>query len=348
MSNRHGSAVVTLPSDTEILITRQFDAPAALVWEALTRPEHIKRWWGPEWCPITSAEIDLRVGGSWRYVCRMDDGTELGWHGEYREIDTRASITSTEVFEGFPDAESLNTMTLTESDGVTTLTTLVRHTSQEHRDGHVDSGMEGGMQDTFNRLDQLLVQFDSERERFLRVAARFTDVVESVPPAAWSNPAPCEGWTARDVVRHLVEWVPGFFSRAGIELPVSMSVDDDPAKAWAQLRDALQAKLDDPEVATSEIDIERVGRHTVAAAIEQFVTGDIVVHTWDLAKAAGVDATIDHEMAVRMVPAMTAIGDMLVASGHYGKAVAVPDDASIEDQLVASTGRDPSWTAPGF
>ena len=87
MSNRHGSAVVTLPSDTEILITRQFDAPAALVWEALTRPEHIKRWWGPEWCPITSAEIDLRVGGSWRYVCRMDDGTELGWHGEYREID---------------------------------------------------------------------------------------------------------------------------------------------------------------------------------------------------------------------------------------------------------------------
>ena len=347
MSNRHGSAVVTLPSDTEILITRQFDAPAALVWEALTRPEHIKRWWGPEWCPITSAEIDLRVGGSWRYVCRMDDGTELGWHGEYREIDTGRSITSTEVFEGFPDAESLNTMTLSDSDGVTTLTTLVRHTSPENRDGHVNSGMEGGMQDTFNRLDQLLLQFDSERERFLRVAARFTDVVESVPAAAWSNPAPCEGWTARDVVRHLVEWVPGFFSHAGIELPVSVSVDDDPAKAWAQLRDALQAELDDPEVATSEIDIEPVGRQTVAAAIEQFVTGDIVVHTWDLAKAAGVDAAIDHEMAVRMVPAMTAIGDMLVASGHYGKAVAVPDDASIEDQLVASTGRDPAWNTPG-
>ena len=149
------------------------------------------------------------------------------------------------------------------------------------------------------------MHFDSERERFRRVAARFTDVVESVPAAAWSNPAPCEGWTARDVVRHLVEWVPSFFSRAGIDLPISVSVDDDPAKAWAQLRDALQAKLDDPEVAASEIDIEPVGRHTVAAAIEQFVTGDIVVHTWDLAKAAGVDATIDHEMAARMVPPMT-------------------------------------------
>jgi uncharacterized protein (TIGR03086 family) len=344
MSNRRGSAVVTLPSDTEILITRQFDAPAGLVWEALTRPEHIKRWWGPEWCPVISAEMDVRVGGTWRYVCRMDDGTELGWHGEYREIDTGRSITSTEVFEGFPDAESLNTMTLTESDGVTTLTTLVRHMSQEHRDGHVNSGMEGGMQDTFNRLDQLLVAFDSEPERFRRVAARFTDVVESVPATAWSNPAPCEGWTARDVVRHLVEWVPSFFSRAEIDLPVSVSVDDDPAKAWAQLRDALQARLDDAEVAASEIDIEPVGRHTVAAAIEQFVTADIVVHTWDLAKAAGLDATIDHDFAARMVPAMTAIGDMLVASGHYKQAVAVADDASVEDKLIASTGRDPAWS----
>jgi uncharacterized protein (TIGR03086 family) len=344
MSTRHGSAVVTLPSDTEILITRRFDAPAALVWEALTRPEHIKRWWGPGWCPVISAEIDLRVGGSWRYVCRMDDGTELGWHGEYRTIDRGRSITSTEVFEGFPDAESLNTMTLDESEGVTTLTTLVRHTSQEHRDGHINSGMEGGMQETFNRLDQLLVDFDSEQERFRRVAARFTDVIESVPPAAWSNPAPCDGWTARDVVRHLVEWVPAFFSRAGIDLPMSVAVDDDPAKAWAQLRDALQAKLDDPEVATSEIDIEPVGRHTVAAAIEQFVTGDIVVHTWDLAKAAGVDATIDHDMAARMLAPMTAMGDMLVASGHYAKAVAVGDDATVEDKLVAATGRDPRWT----
>jgi uncharacterized protein (TIGR03086 family) len=344
MSNRHGSAAVTLPSDTEILITRQFDAPAALVWEALTRVEHVMRWWGPAWCPLTSAEIDFRVGGSWRYVCRMDDGTELGWHGEYRGIERHRSITSTEVFEGFPDAESLNTMSLTESGGVTTLTTLVRHTSQEHRDGHVNSGMEGGMQDTFNRLDGLLEQFDSERERFRRVAARFTDVVEAVPAGAWSSPAPCEGWVARDIVRHLIEWVPSFFSRAGIELPVSMSVDDDPVKAWAQLRDALQARLDDPAVSESEIDIEPVGRHTVAAAIEQFVTADIVVHTWDLAKAAGLDATIDRDMATRMLPGMAAIGDMLVASGHYKPAVAVPDDATVEDKLIASTGRDPAWT----
>ena len=344
MTNRTGSAVVTLPSDTEILITRQFDAPAALVWEALTRAEHVLRWWGPSWSPLISAEIDLQVGGAWRYVSKSDDGTEYAWHGVYREIDPPRSVTSSEVFEGFPDAESVNTMTLTESEGVTTLTTLVRHASKENRDGHVDSGMEGGMQETFDRLDDLLVVFDSELERFRRVAHRFDEVAASVPDSAWENPAPPEGWVARDVVRHLVEWVPGFFSRAGVELPVTASVDEQPVVAWRQLRDALDAKLDDPVVAASEIDIERVGRHTVAAAIEQFATGDIVVHTWDLAKAAGVDASIDADMAARMLAPMLAIGDMLVASGHYKPAVPVSDDASLEDRLIAATGRDPSWT----
>jgi uncharacterized protein (TIGR03086 family) len=314
------------------------------VWEALTRVEHVLRWWGPEWSPLISADIDLRVGGKWRYVSRMEDGTELAWSGVYREIDAPDSLTSTEVFEAFPDAESLNTMTLTEADGVTTLQTLVRHQSQEFRDGHVNSGMEGGMQDTFNRLDDLLVAFDSEAERFRRVAARFSDVVAGVPADAWSNPAPCEGWVARDVVRHLVEWVPGFFSRAGVELPSEISADDDPVGAWEALREALQAILDDPAVASSEIDIEPVGRHTVAAAIEQFVTADVVVHTWDLARAAGLDVVVDQEMAGNMVEGMLAMEDVLVASGQFKPAVAVADDADVGTRLIAATGRDPYWT----
>lgn len=345
MSNRHGSAVVTLPSDTEILITRRFDAPRELVWEAMTRPEHVLRWWGPEWCPLIKADIDLRVGGAWRYVARMDDGSELAWRGVYREIDPPNSMTSTEVFEGFPDAESVNTVTLTEEGGVTTLTTLVRHSSKEHRDGHIESGMEGGMQETFNRLDQLLVVFDSERERFRRVARRFTEVVESVPGTAWENPAPCEGWVARDVVRHLVEWVPSFFARAGVSLTVTSSVDDDPASAWGELRDALQAKLDDPVVADSEIDMPPVGRHTVAAAIEQFVTYDLVVHTWDLAKSARLDATMDHESSVRLLDGLVAMADVLVASGQYKPAVPIADDAPVEDKVLAASGRDPAWRA---
>jgi uncharacterized protein (TIGR03086 family) len=351
--DRSGSAIVTLPGDTEILITRKFDAPKALVWEALTRPEHVLRWWGPEWCPLVSAEIDLRVGGTWRYVSRMIDDagevTELAWSGEYRDIDAPHQLISTERFEAFPDAESLNTMTLTEHDGITTLETLVRHTSKEHRDGHIDSGMEGGMQDTFNRLDQLLDVFDSESERFRRVATRFSEIVAAVPASAWENAAFCEGWDAQDPVKHLVEWVPGLFGSGGLELPVATSADDDPVAAWEELRAQLQAALDDPEVAGREIDLGQAGRHTVARGIDQFVTGDVIVHGWDVATAAGlampIERMIDGALAAQMVPQYAAIGEMLVASGHYSAAVPVPDTANIQERLVAATGRDPYWKA---
>jgi uncharacterized protein YndB with AHSA1/START domain len=155
--NRHGSAVVTLPSDTEILITRAFDAPAELVYKALTTPELVKRWWGFDTSVWEVCEIDLRVGGTWRYVIREGD-LEVGFHGEYRELDAPRRIVSTEVYEGFPDAGSLNTVTLDEVDGITTMTTLIQHETQEHRDMQLASGMEGGMQVSFDRLEDLVRQ----------------------------------------------------------------------------------------------------------------------------------------------------------------------------------------------
>ena len=115
MTERHGSATVTLPSDTEILITRSFEAPRWLVWDAMTTPRHLLRWWGPHYHPLVACEIDLRPGGSWRYVSRGTDGVELAWHGVYHDVVAPERIESTEVFEGFPDAESRNTMTLTEA-----------------------------------------------------------------------------------------------------------------------------------------------------------------------------------------------------------------------------------------
>lgn len=159
VSNRHGSAVITLPSDTEILITRAFDAPAELVFQALTTPELVKRWWGFETSEWLVCEIDLRVGGQWRHVIRERD-MEVAFHGEYREIDAPRRLVTTEVYEGFPDpdAGSLNTVTLDEVDGVTTMTVLVQHQSQEHRDAQLASGMEGGMQVSYDRLEDLLRQ----------------------------------------------------------------------------------------------------------------------------------------------------------------------------------------------
>jgi uncharacterized protein YndB with AHSA1/START domain len=154
-TNRHGSATVTLPSDTEILITRRFDAPAALIFTAWTTPELVRRWWGFDTSEWLVCEIDLRVGGQWRYLTREEGGYEVGFHGEYREIDAPYRVVSTEVFEGFPDGEALNIVTLVEADGVTTMTTLVQHSGQEHRDMHINSGMEGGMQVSMNRLEDI-------------------------------------------------------------------------------------------------------------------------------------------------------------------------------------------------
>lgn len=152
-TNRHGSATVTLPSDREILITRQFDAPAALIFKAWTTPELVKRWWGFDSSEWLVCEIDLRVGGSWRYVTREEGGFEVGFHGEYRSIDAPARIVSTEVFEAFPDAAALNTIVFDERGGVTTMTINVLHSHKEHRDAHVASGMEAGMQVSMNRLE---------------------------------------------------------------------------------------------------------------------------------------------------------------------------------------------------
>jgi uncharacterized protein YndB with AHSA1/START domain len=152
-----GSAKVTLPTDTQILITREFDAPKHLVYKAWTTPELVKRWWNAKRGEVTIADIDLRVGGTWRWVMVTDDGFEVAFHGEYREIVPNEKIVTTEVYEGMPDAAALNTLTFTEEDGRTTITLLVDHDSKEHRDGHIDSGMEAGMQDAMDLLEEVAI-----------------------------------------------------------------------------------------------------------------------------------------------------------------------------------------------
>ena len=151
------AATVTLPTEEQILITREFDAPKHLVYKAWTTPELVKRWWSANRGEMTIAEIDLRVGGAWRYVMVTDDGFEVAFHGEYREIVPNERIVSTEVYEGMPEGEAMNTLTLTEVDGRTTLTNLVQHTSKEHRDAHIDSGMEAGLQEALDLLEQVAI-----------------------------------------------------------------------------------------------------------------------------------------------------------------------------------------------
>jgi uncharacterized protein YndB with AHSA1/START domain len=149
------TAVVTLPTSTQILITREFDAPRHLVYQAWTTPELIKRWWSARRGEVREADVDLRVGGRWRWVMIADGGFEVAFHGEYREIVPNERIVFSEVFEGAPDAGAVTTVTLSEKDGRTTVTILVQHENQEHRDMHIESGMEDGLQDALDLLEQV-------------------------------------------------------------------------------------------------------------------------------------------------------------------------------------------------
>jgi uncharacterized protein YndB with AHSA1/START domain len=155
-----GTATVALPADDQILITREFDAPKHLVYKAWTTPELVRRWWHAKRGEVTLAEIDLRVGGTWRFVAVTADGFEVAFHGEYREIVPNERIVSTEVYEmpENPDAEgTVNTITFAEADGRTMLTVHVQAPSKEVRDAIIDSGMEAGMQDAMDLLEEVAI-----------------------------------------------------------------------------------------------------------------------------------------------------------------------------------------------
>jgi uncharacterized protein YndB with AHSA1/START domain len=156
------SARVELPTDEQILITREFDAPKDLVFKAYTTPELVRRWWHANRGEMTVAEIDLRVGGKWRYVAVAEGGVEVGFHGEYQEIVPNERIVSTEVFEGIPDDvypenATVNTATFTEVVGRTKLELLVDAPTKEIRDAIIESGMEEGLQDALDLLEQTAI-----------------------------------------------------------------------------------------------------------------------------------------------------------------------------------------------
>jgi len=178
-------------------------------------------------------------------------------------------------------------------------------------------------------------------DRYRGVAGDFTDVATRMPDDAWDNPAPCEGWVARDVVRHMVEWMPDFLADAPIVLHAGPDVDDDPLGAWLALSNSLQAALDDPEVASAEFTHPYVGTHTIDGAIGTFFLGDILVHTWDLGTAAGFVVTLDPDEVHALLEGMEGMDEALRSSGHYGPKVDAPPDADEQTRLIAFTGRHP-------
>lgn len=182
----------------------------------------------------------------------------------------------------------------------------------------------------------------SPADEHRRIAGAFTTTVESTAPQAWDNPAPPNGWVARDVVRHLVEWFPAFLQGAtGITLPAGPSVDDDPVGAWCTLTAAVQALLDDPAVAGRQHDFPHLGSMPLGQAIDMIYTGDVFLHRWDLSRATDQDETLDPDKCAVMLQGMLPMDEALRQSGHYGPRVDVPDNADVQTKLLAFIGRNP-------
>jgi uncharacterized protein (TIGR03086 family) len=180
---------------------------------------------------------------------------------------------------------------------------------------------------------------DEITERYTRIASQFTDRVREVPPDSWNVDSPCTGWTARDVVGHLVDWVPGFFGDHGVAFGAVPSVDTDPVGAWIAVDEALSAALADPAQAARTIE-SPLGSHSLAETVDMIVVGDVLIHTWDLARATGLDESLDADQVQRMLESMGSIPDEVLRSGGmFGPRVDVADDADDQTKLLAFVGR---------
>jgi uncharacterized protein (TIGR03086 family) len=180
-------------------------------------------------------------------------------------------------------------------------------------------------------------------ERHRRISGTFTDRVRAAK--AWDAPSPVDGWTARDVVRHLVEWLPPFLAGgAGVTLPAGPGVDDDPVAAWQAHHDGVQALLDDPGTPQRMLVNPHIGDVPLDQAVDRFYTTDVFMHTWDLARATGQDDRLDPEFAATVLAGMEPMDELLRSSGQYGPRVPVAADADGQTRLIAFIGRDPFWT----
>jgi len=187
---------------------------------------------------------------------------------------------------------------------------------------------------------------DTTADRHRRYAGAFSDRVRGTRD--WTVPAPVVGWTALDVVRHLVEWLPAFLaSGSDVRLPPGPSVDDDPVAAWQHQVDAVQAVLDDPATAGRMLSNPHIGEVPLDQAIDRFYISDVFMHTWDLARATGQDDRLDPALCADLLAGMEPIDELLRQSGQYGPKVAVPDDADVQARMLGFIGRDPAWTRPG-
>jgi uncharacterized protein (TIGR03086 family) len=338
---------LTTPSDTEIVMTRSFTAPRDQVFAALTEPDLLKRWIGARGWELIECDSDLRVGGSWRQVSRGPQGERMVMFGEFVEIVPPERLVTTEVFEG-SEHESLVTTTLHEAEGATTLTMTVRYPSPEVRDAMLRTNMARGAGESFDRLDDVL-RWTGVSDRFRRLSGRFSELIAAARDDQWSNPSPCAGWTARDVVRHLVEMCEFNLSLIDRRLPDGApSVDEDPRVAWSTARQTIQELVDDPAVASATHKPHvHLGEKPWGLAVDMTLSSDLVIHNWDLATALGIDERIDPAEVRAMLDGLAEFPEEAIRSPEvFGDALEPPSGADEQTRLLAFTGRK-AWGLGG-
>lgn len=334
-----------------IRITRDFKATASHLFRAHTDPDLYAAWVGPDSIQTRIDYWDARSGGSWRFL-NYRDGEEFGFHGCFHEVRP-GRIVQTFTWEGMPDSVSLETLTFEDlGDGWTRLRAQSLVDSFEGRDAWLQSGMDVGVNEGYAKLDRLIEDNASAlaplpqrapAEKYRAIAAGFSRRVRGVTD--WDAPTPVKEWTARDVVDHLVSWLPAVLASA-VQLEPGPSASDDPVGAWENLDRQVQAIFDDP--ASMEIihSHPNTGENPLPVVIDQIFTGDVFFHTWDLARASGQDDRLDADMVRDAFEGMSAAEEFLRPTGQFGEQQPVPDDATEQEKLFAFLGRNPRWTPP--
>ncbi|WP_415972818.1 TIGR03086 family metal-binding protein [Rhodococcus sp. 077-4] len=322
-----------------IEIIREFDAAPEQVFRAHIDPELYRRWVGPRSLTTRILKWDGHTGGAWAFANDRDGEEIASFFGSFHEVRDNERIVWTFTYEGQPDSVALETLTFENREGGGTLLRVLSVVSDfATRDGMLSSGMDIGVKEGYDKLDEMLA---GPGQQHARDAAAFTALVQSASPEDWSKPSPVSGWAAIDVVKHLIEWSRGFLAGgAGIEFQ-TLDIEADPVAAWTQHVAEIQAILDDP--AGRILKNPHTGEMPVDQAIAVFYTADIWMHSWDLAKALGREPDLGSERCSAALEAMRPMEHMLRDSGQYGPAVPVGNDASPQDKLMAFIGRDPAW-----
>lgn len=328
-----------------IRITRDFNATVDQLFRAHTDPDLFARWIGPENTPTAIDHWNATAGGSWRFTS-TSNGEIHSFRGCFHDVRPDR-IVQTFTWEGLPDDVALETLRFEDlGQGRTRLHAQSLVDSFEGRDAWLRSGMEVGVNQGYAKLDRLLAAGISgpdltAGDRYERAADGFAARVRAMAPSDWDADSPCEGWTGRDVVNHVTEWIPALFSQAGLRF--EMVDGEDPVDRWHAVESTLRRALDDAAIAESTVELGPLGPMPLAAAIDMIVTPDLAVHSWDLARAGGLDDTIDPDLIDWMLPMTDSVDDAadeaMRASGRFGPRIQVEKTADPQTRVLAFFGR---------